>query len=60
LDYITLLTPCAGSFLKLLKKHFNYAPGQALKEFQELENPRISGESAHEGDKFVSLTHQLP
>ena len=41
LDYIKLLTPCAGSFLKLLKKLFHYTPGQALKISRRLSIPEF-------------------
>jgi len=36
-----------------------YRPGKALSA-TEVEAGRITGQSAHEGDKFVNPTHRLP
>jgi len=41
LDYIKLVTPCAGSFLKLLKKLLHYTPEQALKSSRRLRLPEF-------------------
>jgi hypothetical protein len=49
------------SFVKIenVKKQFHYRPGQDLSVSGEWDS-QISRQSAHEGDKVISLTHRPP